>query len=442
MFLCIILYGIHHVIQHKIGTVYCPSYTKAEPSSSGIAFSINNEFERRLKMKKFLCILLVLVLALGVFAGCAKTEEKAETIKVGILGCHTGDYAVYGLAVKNGATLYIDKLNADGGINGKQIEIIAYDNKADNAEAINAFARMVDEGITALIGDVLTGNTLAVVAEANPINMPMITASATADSVTYDADNNKVFTNVFRTCFIDSFQGQKMAEYASEVLAAKTAAIIYETGNDYAIGLKDAFKAKSAELGITIVQEEGYSTGDKDFKSQMTNIKAKTPEVVFCPNYYQDVGLMITQAREAGITVPFLGGDGWAGVKDYASPADLEGCLFTSGYASGTTPEVKTFETEYVAKYGKDTLNMFAATSYDAAMTLCNALKIVEDKGGMMAGSDEYKQAVIDAIRDKSSTVKGITSPNGYTFDAKNNPIKPVVINKLVNGVEVFERTY
>lgn len=392
-------------------------------------------------MKRILCIMLVLVLAFGAFAGCNK-EDKAETIKVGILGCHTGDYAVYGLAVKNGATLYIDKLNADGGINGKQIEIIAYDNKADNAEAVNAFARMVDEGITGLIGDVLTGNTLAVVAEANPINMPMVTASATADSVTYDADNDKVFTNVFRTCFIDSFQGEKMGQYASEVLEAKTAAVIYETGNDYAIGLKDAFKAKGAELGMTIVQEEGYSKDDIDFKSQMTNIKAKNPDVVFCPNYYQEVGLMVTQARDTGIAVPFLGGDGWAGVKGYASAEDLEGGVFTSGYASGSTEEVKAFEAEYKAKYGEDTLNMFSATSYDAAMVLCNALKVVEEKGGMKAGSDEYKQAVIDAIRDKSADVKGITSPDGYTFDEKNNPIKPVVIIKLVNGEEVFAQTY
>lgn len=393
-------------------------------------------------MKRILCIALVLVLALGAFAGCAKEEAKAETLKVGILGCHTGDYAVYGLAVKNGATLYIDKINAAGGINGKQVQIIAYDNKADNAEAVNAFTRMVDEGITGLIGDVLTGNTLAVVAEANPINMPMITASATAAAVTYDADNDKVYSNVFRTCFIDPFQGEKMADFASEVLAAKTAAVIVETGNDYAIGLKDAFKAKCATLGINVVAEEGYSTGDKDFKSQMTNIKAKSPDVVFCPNYYQDVGLMVTQARAAGIAVPFLGGDGWAGVKDYASAADLEGCVFTSGYASGATNEVKAFETEYTAKYGADTLNMFAATSYDAAMVLCNALKVVEEKGGMTPGSDAYKQAVIDAIRDKSADVKGITSPDGYTFDAKNNPVKPVVMIKLANGVEAFDRIY
>lgn len=402
-------------------------------------------------MKKLLCIALALVLVTGLFAACNKTDDGTTTtkgaadttpIKIGILGCHTGDYAVYGLAVKNGATLYIDKINAAGGINGKQVEIIAYDNKADNAEAVNAFTRMVDEGITALIGDVLTGNTLAVVAEANPINMPMITASATADAVTYDAENDKVFTNVFRTCFIDPFQGQKMAQYAGEVLGAKTAAIIFETGNDYAIGLKDAFKAKAAEVGMTIVAEEGYATGDKDFKSQMTNINAKNPDVVFAPNYYQDVGMIVTQGRAAGIKAPFLGADGWAGVKEFASAADLEGCVFTSGYASGSSQEVIDFEAEYTAKYGKETLNMFAATSYDAAMVLCNALKVVEEKGGMTAGSDEYKQAVIDAMRDNSADLKGITSPEGYVFDEKNNPVKPVNIIKLVAGEEKFDRTY
>lgn len=402
-------------------------------------------------MKKLLCIALALVLVTGLFAACNKTDDGTTTtkgaadttpIKIGILGCHTGDYAVYGLAVKNGATLYIDKINAAGGINGKQVEIIAYDNKADNAEAVNAFTRMVDEGITALIGDVLTGNTLAVVAEANPINMPMITASATADAVTYDAENDKVFTNVFRTCFIDPFQGQKMAQYAGEVLGAKTAAIIFETGNDYAIGLKDAFKAKAAEVGMTVVAEEGYATGDKDFKSQMTNINAKNPDVVFAPNYYQDVGMIVTQGRAAGIKAPFLGADGWAGVKEFASAADLEGCVFTSGYASGSSQEVIDFEAEYTAKYGKETLNMFAATSYDAAMVLCNALKVVEEKGGMTAGSDEYKQAVIDAMRDNSADLKGITSPEGYVFDEKNNPVKPVNIIKLVAGEEKFDRTY
>jgi branched-chain amino acid transport system substrate-binding protein len=253
---------------------------------------------------------------------------------------------VYGLAVRNGAELYVNQLNAAGGINGKQVELIIYDNKADNTEAVTAFTRMVDEGITALIGDVLTGNTLAVVGEAYPINMPMITASATAASVTYDAETDTVFGNVFRTCFIDPFQGEKMAQYAFEVLGAQTAAIIFETGNDYAVGLKDAFIAKANELGMQIVSEQGYATGDVDFKSQMTTIASKNPDVVFCPHYYENDGLLVTQAREVGVTATFMGGDGWSGVSAYASAEDLEGSVYCSAYAPASSDAVKQFEAD------------------------------------------------------------------------------------------------
>lgn len=406
-------------------------------------------------MKKLLCMAMVIMMAFAVLTGCtAKTEPAAdaataaeepaiaaETIKVGILGPHTGDYAVYGLAVKNGAQLYIDQVNEAGGVNGKQIETIVYDNKGDSTEAITAFTRMVDEGITALIGDVLTGNTIAVVGEAYPINMPMITASATAAAVTFDEDSDTVFTNVFRTCFIDPFQGEKMAQYASEKLGATTAAIITQTGNDYSVGLADAFKTKCAELGITIVAEEGYSEGDVDFKSQLTNILAAAPDVVFCPNYYQDDGMIVTQAREIGLTSTFLGGDGWAGVAAYASAEDLEGSYYCSAYAPGSTDAVKAFEAAYTAAYGADTLNMFAATGYDAAMVLVAALAKAEESGAAPA-SDEYKQAVLDGIKSEGPSVKGITSDAGYTFDEFNNPIKSAVIMTVSGGAEVFKETY
>lgn len=420
-------------------------------------------------MKKLLSIALVAMLALSALAGCAApaaTDASAsnaaaanataadatatdaaqpaasgETIKVGILGPHTGDYAVYGLAVKNGAQLYIDQVNAAGGINGKQIETIVYDNKGDSTEAITAFTRMVDEGITALIGDVLTGNTIAVVGEANPINMPMITASATAAAVTYNADTDTVYTNVFRTCFIDPFQGEKMAQYAAEKLSAKTAAVLTMTGDDYSVGLADAFKAKCAQVGITVVADEGYSKGDVDFKAQLTNILASAPDVVFCPNYYQDDGMIVTQARELGLTSTFLGGDGWAGVSAYASAADLEGSYFCSAYAPGSTDAVKKFEADYTAAYGADTLNMFAATAYDAAQVLVAALTKAEASGAA-TGSDEYKQAVIDAIKTEGPSVVGITSETGYTFDDHNNPIKSAVIMTLTGGVETFKEMY
>ena len=415
-------------------------------------------------MKKLLSIALVAMLALSALAGCAApaaTDASAsdatasdataadaaqpaasgETIKVGILGPHTGDYAVYGLAVKNGAQLYIDQVNAAGGINGKQIETVVYDNKGDSTEAITAFTRMVDDGITALIGDVLTGNTIAVVGEANPINMPMITASATASAVTYNADTDTVYTNVFRTCFIDPFQGEKMAQYASEKLGAKTAAVLTMTGDDYSVGLADAFKAKCAEVGITVVADEGYSKGDVDFKAQLTNILATAPDVIFCPNYYQDDGMIVTQARELGLTSTFLGGDGWAGVSAYASAADLEGSYFCSAYAPGSTDAVKKFEADYTAAYGADTLNMFAATAYDAAQILVAALTKAEASGAA-TGSDEYKQAVIDAIKTEGPSVVGITSETGYTFDEHNNPIKSAVIMTLTDGVETFKEMH
>ena len=396
-------------------------------------------------MKKAIALVLVALMAAAMFSGCSlfggagKTED--DTIKVGILGPHTGEYAVYGLAVKNGATLYIDKVNAEGGVNGKQIELIVYDNKGDSAEAVTAFNKMVEDGITALIGDVLTGNTIAVVAEANPVGMPMITASATAAAVTYNADTDTVYSNVFRTCFIDPFQGEKMAQYAAEVLGAKSAAVICETGNDYAEGLAEAFRQKCAALGVAVVADEGYSKGDVDFKSQLTNIAAAAPDVVFCPNYYEDDGLIVTQAREIGLSAPFLGGDGWAGVKDYASAEDLEGCLYCSAYAPGSSDAVKAFEADYTAKYGKDTLNMFAATSYDAAMVLVAALKKAEATGEKPA-SEAYMQAVIEGIKSEGSSVSGVTSAAGYTFDQYNNPIKDAVIMTVEGGAEVFKQMY
>ena len=411
-------------------------------------------------MKKFLCVVLSVLMLVACLTACGgndntsdantgdsngssnadNTSSDGETIKVGILGCHTGEYATYGLGVKNGAMLYIDEVNANGGINGKQIEPVIYDNKGDNSEAINAFSRMVDEGITALIGDVLTGNTIAVVGEAYPINMPMITPSATAEAVTYDAESDTVYSNVFRTCFLDPDQGKTMANYAKDVLGAKTAAILFETGSDYSVGLKDAFVETCKANGIEVVQTEGFATGDKDFKAQLTNINAKNPDVLFVPAYYETDGLIVTQAREVGIKATLLGGDGWAGIADYASAEDLQGSYYCSGYAPDSTDAVKDWEAKFTAKYDKTTMNMFAATAYDAAAVLCHALEVAESKG-LKTGSDEYKQAVIDAIRDDSKDVKGITS-DGYTFDEHNNPIKSFTIMTLDGGKEVYKETY
>ncbi len=399
-------------------------------------------------MKKFISIALASVFAVSLFAGCGSKAPAANqpaasgapqsgTIKIGVLGCTTGDSAQYGNAVIHGAQLYIDQVNAAGGINGKKIEPIIYDDKGNATEAVNAYSRLVGNGITALLGSVLSGPTAAVVGEANPNNMPMITASATDAGVTYNADKKQVYKNVFRTCYIDPFQGQKMADYATQKLNAKTAAIIFETGNDYAVGLKDAFVAKAKANGITIVAETAYSTGDKDFKSQLTNIKSKNPDVIFCPNYYENDGMIVTQARQLGIKSIFMGGDGWANVYKYASAADLEGSVYCSSYAPGSSDAIKKFEADFKAKYPNETPGMFSAQGYDAAMVLLDAIKAAEAKN-LKAGSAEYKQAVIDGMKNTSTVGLG----GKYKFDEFNNPIKNAVIIKLQGGAEKFSEIF
>ncbi len=394
-------------------------------------------------MKKILSMALAATMLLSALAGCSSsTETSAEDapIKIALIANTTGDYAMYGVPVHDGAMLYIDQLNAAGGINGKQIEVLEYDDKADGVESVNAFNLAMDNGATAVIGSVLTGATIALADATYELNVPQITASATAADVTQidptDADG-EIRTNVFRTCFIDPFQGEKMADYASEKLGATTAAIFYQTGNDYSEGLKNAFIEKAAELGLEIVATEAFAEGDKDYKAQMTNIAATNADVIFAPIYYSEAGLAVTQARQAGVTGTFMGGDGFGSIKDYASAEDLEGTVYCSGYAPGSE-SVLQFEADYEEAYGETVPNMFAPLAYDAAMLMCNAIASAED-AGLTAGSDDYMQAIIDDLAANSGTV-GTTG--SYTFDEYNNPIKSAAIMELQSGAEVFTQLY
>ncbi len=408
--------------------------------------------------KKFLAMLLAaaMTLSLAACGGSESTESTtteststestttettgSDTIKVALIANTTGDYAMYGVPVANGANLYIDEINAAGGINGKQIEVLQYDDKADGVESVNSFYLALDNGATAVIGSVLTGATIALSDATYEENMPQITASATAAGVTMiDPEDpaSEIRTNVFRTCFIDPFQGEKMADYAADKLGAKTAAVFYETGSDYSEGLKDAFIAKAGELGIELVATEAFATGDKAYNAQMTNIAAAQPDVIFAPFYYGEAGLAITQARQAGVTGTFMGGDGFGSISQYADAADLEGTVYCSGYAPGTDSVVD-FEAAYEAAYGETVPNMFAPLAYDAAMLMCAALAEAE-AAGLEAGSAEYMQAVIDALAANAGT-EGITG--SYTFDEYNNPIKSAAIMEVQAGVEVFTELY
>ena len=353
-------------------------------------------------------------------SGSTAAAASGDTIKVGVMGPLSGNVSVYGQAVVNGATLYLKQVNANGGINGKQIEILTEDEQGDATQAVNCFTKMVDEGMTALIGDVTTTPTLAVVAESADYNMPMVTASATAEAVTYDAETDTVNANVFRATFTDPFQGIKMADYAYQKLGYAKAAVIYLKGADYNEGLAENFVTEFESLGGTIVDQETYAEGDVDFKTQLTTILGKDPEVVFCPNYYQDVGQILAQAESIGLTVPFLGGDGWDGLEGYATADQLHDAFFCANYAKGSNPD---FENAYKAEYGDEYPNGFAPLGYDAAMTVVYGIKAAEEQG-LEAGSDEYKQAVIDAIAN--GTIDGITGT--FTFDEHHNPVKQTAI--------------
>ncbi len=428
-------------------------------------------------MKKFLAMLLALVMVLGLAAcggnsggntgsGSGDNQDNSDAnssdtgdnedansgsdnqtsgggdgeIVVALIGNTTGDYAQYGKPVHNAAKLYINQLNENGGINGKQVKVLEYDDKGDGVEAVNALNLAIDNGATAVIGSVLSGPSITLADATNEINMPQISASATAAGYTMiDADDPGagVRTNAFRACFIDPFQGEKMADYAVNKLGAKTAGILYEMGVDYSEGLMAAFEETAGELGMEIVAKEAYATGDKDFKAQITNIAAQNPDVVYVPVYYGEAGLAITQARQAGLTATFVGGDGYGSIKDYASAEDLEGTVYCSGYAPGTE-SVAQFESDYEAAYGEAVPNMFAPLAYDAAMLMCRALEAAEN-AGLEAGTDEYKQAVIDALA-ATNGVEGVTGT--YAFDEYNNPIKSAAIIELVGGEEQFKEMY
>ena len=389
-------------------------------------------------MKKFLAMLLALMMVLSLVAcgGSGSKDGGDETITIAFIGNTTGDYAQYGIPVRNGAKLYIDQLNAKGGINGKQITLLEYDDKGDGVEAVNSFNLATDKGITAVIGSVLTGPSISLADATYEVNMPQISASATAAGLTVMEDGS-VRTNVFRSCFIDPFQGEKMADYAVNKLGAKTAGILFESGSDYSEGVKDAFVAKAGELGLEVVATEAFASGDKDFNAQMTNIAGANPDVVFMPIYYGEAGLAITQGRQAGLKATILGGDGFGGIAEYASAEDLEGTVYCSGYAPGTE-SVAQFEKDYEATYEEKVPNMFAPLAYDAAMLMCEALAAAEEKG-LEAGSDEYKQAVIDALA-ATAGVEGITG--SYTFNETNDPIKSAAMIELQSGAETFTELY
>ena len=370
---------------------------------------------------------------LGAFSGCSNTGDggsasggsDSDTIRIGGLAPLTGDAASYGVAVNNAIQMAVEDINANGGIDGKQIEYIYYDEKGDTTEATNAYNKLVqDDKVVAIIGDVTTKPTLAVAQTSQQDNIPIITATATAAEVTLTGPN------IFRACFTDPFQGELMASYASEKLGATKVAVLSDMADDYSSGIAEAFVAKAEELGMQVVADEKYQDGDVDFKSQLTNIKGQNPDVLFLPVYYEDLRLISAQAKEVGVTAQLCGADGWDSVlTDNFDSSVLNGGVFCSQYSTESTDErVQNFISTYKEKYEMDP-NMFAVLAYDATNMMAQAISD--------AGSTD-SQAIIDAMA--ALEYDGLTGH--MTFDEDRNPQKSAVIVSIQDNAYKFVENY
>lgn len=383
--------------------------------------------------KRFLALTVACMTLVFMVSGCSSNNSAATTtttpasgtIKIGGLAPLTGNLSIYGIATNNGVKLAIDEINANGGVLGKKLEYIVYDEKGDATEAVNAYNKLVtNDKIVALIGDVTSTPSIAVAQQAAKDGIPMITATGTA------ADITKAGKNIFRVCFIDPYQGEVMASYASKKLNAKKAAILYNTSDDYSIGLTNSFEATAKTLNLTVVDKEGYAKGDVDFKSQLTKIAAANADVLFIPVYYEDAALIAVQAKAAGIKAVMLGADGWDGIVDKISDKTaIENAYFCCGYsAESTDTKLQAFIKKYNETY-KEAPKGFSAQGYDAVYLLAQAMKD--------AGSTD-KTAVVNALTNINFT--GITGT--IKFDAERNPIKGVVINTFKSGAVKFVENY
>ena len=238
---------------------------------------------------------------------------------------------------------------------GKQIELVKVDNKSSGEEAANVSSRLATrDNVVAILGPATSGNTKSALPPAEENKVPLISASATADDVTLDANGN-VRQYVFKTCFSDSFQGVTMANFAAKELGLLKTAILRDNTSDYSQGLTDAYKGTYGSLGGEIVAEEAYQAKDTDFKTLLTNIKASEPDVLFVPGYYEEVGLIIKQARELGMDMPVLGADGFDSPKllEIAGADNLNGTYYSNHYSSGDTSEdVVAFKTSFNSEFG------------------------------------------------------------------------------------------
>ncbi len=384
---------------------------------------------------------LTLVGTLGL-AGCG--PKSGGTIALGVYGSTTGTTATFGKSTLNGVQMAVDELNAAGGIGGKKVEVHPEDDQSKADEAATAVQKLINQDrVVALIGEVASSRSLAAAPIAQSNGVPMISPSSTNPEVTKKGDF------IFRTCFIDPFQGTVMGKFAAQNLKFKRVAILKDIKNDYSVGLAKYFTEEfQGKQGGSIVGEQAYNEGDSDFRSQLTALKANNPEAIFVPGYYTEVGLIARQARELGITAPLLGGDGWVSDELIKIGGEaLNGCYYSNHFAPDSPDSaLQGFIARYKAKNGGEP-DAIGGLAYDAARLLFDSMrrlqaadpKAFEALDASHAGDAEAQKAARKGLRDAINSVKNFPGVTGViNFDADRNPVKPAVVIKIDGGLQKF----
>ena len=380
-------------------------------------------------MKRILISLLLI--AVFVFAlACERKGGPAAggstgTIVVGYYGDLSGRTSNFGVSTRRGAEMAADEINKAGGINGRQITILAEDDEGRPEKAATVVTKLIDQDrVVALVGEVASGNTLAAAPKAQAAHVPMISPSSTNPAVTQVGDY------ISRVCFIDPFQGEVMAKFSANTLKAKTAAIMLDFNSPYSRGLTEFFEKSFTKLGGKVVSKQSYTQGDRDYKGQLTSIRSLNPDVIYVPGYYGEVGVIAKQAKQLDIKAPLLGGDGWDAPQLWELGGDaLNGSYISNHYSvEDPSPAIQKFVADYKARYNivPDAL---AALGYDAMRVLADALK--------RAGTSEGPK-----LRDAINATKDFPGVTGViTLNAERNAIKPAVVLKLQDGKYVYQET-
>ena len=378
--------------------------------------------------KKMMSAALTAAMSVTMLAGCGGGETEkgsSDTIKIGGIGPVTGDAAIYGEAVKNGAELAVKEINEAGGINGAQIEFNFQDDEADAEKAVNAYNTLKDWGMQALLGTVTSAPCVAVGEVAQADNMFLLTPSGTAvECVQYD--------NAFRVCFSDPMQGAESAKYIADNQLATKIAVIYNSSDVYSTGIYQAFAKEAETEGLEIVAAEAFTAESKtDFSVQLQKAKDAGAELVFLPFYYSEAALVLQQAAGINYSPIFFGCDGMDGILDVEGfDADLaNNLMFLSPFTPTSTDEaIQKFVTDYKEAYG-GTPNQFAADAYDGVYAMKAAMEKAEVTPDMSASDicDVLKGAMTEI------TISGVTAKE-LTWEASGEPSKAPMVVKIADG--------